>query len=133
LPSDIALLGAQDLARVGPINLVIVGWPCEGHTRASRGERLRDPRSRMFWEMLWVLRHLQTHQARVPAYILENVHLLGDTRFHVMASVHQIRSWIGLAVLLDALRVGSRAHCPRLWWTNLLQREVLRRAYETIP
>jgi len=25
-------------------------------------------------------------------YILENVPLLGDTRFHVMASVHEIRS-----------------------------------------
>ncbi len=43
LPSNIALLGAQDLARVGPINLVIVGWPCQGHTRAGRGEGLRDP------------------------------------------------------------------------------------------
>jgi hypothetical protein len=32
LPSDIALLGVQDLARVGPINLVIAGWPCQGHT-----------------------------------------------------------------------------------------------------
>jgi hypothetical protein len=59
-----------------------------------------------------VLRHLQTHQARVVAYILENVPLLGDTRFHVMASVHQIQSWIGPAVLLDATRVGSRAHRP---------------------
>jgi hypothetical protein len=28
LPSKIALLGAQDLARVGPIDLVIVAWPC---------------------------------------------------------------------------------------------------------
>jgi len=55
---DIALLGAQDLARVGPINLVIAGWPCQGHTRAGRGEGLRDPRSRMFWKMLQVLRHL---------------------------------------------------------------------------
>jgi len=52
LPLDIALLGAQDLARVGPINLVIAGWPCQGHTRAGRGEGLRDPQSRMFWEML---------------------------------------------------------------------------------
>jgi hypothetical protein len=33
-----------------------------------------------------VLRHLQTHQACSPAYILENVPLLGDTRSHVMAS-----------------------------------------------
>ncbi|CAK9224333.1 unnamed protein product [Sphagnum troendelagicum] len=133
LPLDIALLGAQDLAKVGPINLVIAGWPCQGHTRAGRGEGLRDPRSHMFWEMLRVLRHLQTHQARVPAYIPENVLLLGDTKSHVMANVHQIRSWIGPAVLLDAARVGSRAHRPRLWWTNLLPREVLRRAYETVP
>ncbi len=80
-----------------------------------------------------MLRHLQTHQAHVPAYILENVPLLGDTRSHVMASVHQIRSWIGPTVLLDATRVGSCVHRPRLWWTNLLPREVLRRAYETIP
>jgi site-specific DNA-cytosine methylase len=58
LPSDIALLGAQDLVRVGPIDLVIAGWPCQGHTRVGCGERLRDLRSRMFWEMLRVLHHL---------------------------------------------------------------------------
>jgi hypothetical protein len=133
LPSDIALLGAHDLVRVAPINLVIVGWPCQGHTRASHGEGLRDPRSHMFWEMLRVLRHLQTHQARAFTYILENVPLLGDTWSHVMASVHEIRSWIGPVVLLDATRVGSCAHRPQLWWMNLLPREVLRHAYETIP
>jgi hypothetical protein len=49
-----------------------------------------------------------------------------------MASVHKIRSWIGPAVLLDVARVGSRAHRPRLWWTNLLSKEVLRRAYEIV-
>jgi site-specific DNA-cytosine methylase len=37
------LLGAQGLVRVGPIDLVIVKWPCQGHTRAGRGEGLRDP------------------------------------------------------------------------------------------
>jgi hypothetical protein len=59
LPLDImALLGAHDLERVGPIDLVITGWPCKGHTKAGRGEQLRDPQSHMFWEMLWVLRHL---------------------------------------------------------------------------
>jgi hypothetical protein len=59
-----------------------------------------------------VLRHLQTHYARAPTYILENVFLLGDTRSHVMVSVHKIRSWIGPAVLLNATRVGSHAHRP---------------------
>jgi hypothetical protein len=79
-----------------------------------------------------VLRHLQTHQVPIPAYILEDVPLLGDTRSHVMASVHEIRSWIGPAILLDVTRVGLRAHRPQLWWTNLLPKEVLRHAYETV-
>jgi hypothetical protein len=59
-----------------------------------------------------MLHHLQTHQVRAPMYILENVPLLGDIRSHVMANVHEIRSWIGLAVFLDATRVGSRVHRP---------------------
>jgi C-5 cytosine-specific DNA methylase len=117
---------------VGLVDLVIAGWPCQGHTRAGHGDGLHNPQSRVFWEMLRVIRHLQLHQTRPPAYILENVPLLGDTRSRVMTSVHQVRSWIGPAVLLDAARVGSRAHRPRLWWTNLLPREVLRRAYDSV-
>ncbi len=80
-----------------------------------------------------MLRHFQTHQSHVPMYIFENVPLLGDTRSHVMVSVHEIWSWIGLVVLLDGMRVGSGAHRPRLWWTNLVPKEVFRRAYETVP
>ncbi|CAM6082734.1 unnamed protein product [Calypogeia fissa] len=40
LPSDISLLGAPDLERVGPVDLVIARWPCQGHTRAGRGRGL---------------------------------------------------------------------------------------------
>jgi hypothetical protein len=61
-----------------------------------------------------MLCHFHTHQAHVITYILENVPLLGDTRSHVMASVHKIRSWIGQTILLDAVRVGSHVHCPQL-------------------
>jgi hypothetical protein len=50
-----------------------------------------------------------------------------------MVSVHEIWSWIRPAILLDVTRVGSRAHRPQLWWTNLLPKEVLRRAYEIVP
>jgi hypothetical protein len=49
-----------------------------------------------------------------------------------MASVHEIQSWNGPMVLLDAVKVSSRAHRPQLWCTNLLPKEVLRRAYETV-
>ncbi|BBM99381.1 hypothetical protein Mp_1g20900 [Marchantia polymorpha subsp. ruderalis] len=65
LPSDISLLEAPDLDRVGHIDLVISGWPCHGHTRVDHGAGLQDPRSRMFWKMLRVLglaehRHLRS-------------------------------------------------------------------------
>ncbi|CAM6104818.1 unnamed protein product [Calypogeia fissa] len=132
LPLDISLLGAPDLERVGPVDLVIAGWPCQGHTRVGRGRGLQDPKSGMFYEMLRVLRYLQEFQARPPAYILENVPVLGDTRAQVLASVRQVRVWLGPALLLDAASVGSRAHRPRLWWTNLLPREVLRRAFDAV-
>jgi len=49
-----------------------------------------------------------------------------------MVSVHEIRSWIRSVILLDAARVGSCARRPQLWWMNLLPREVLRWAYETM-
>jgi hypothetical protein len=35
-------------------------------------------------------------------------------------------------ILLDFMRVRSSAHRPRLWWTNLVLREVLKWAYETV-
>jgi site-specific DNA-cytosine methylase len=37
LLEDISLLGVQDLTRVGEINLVIAGWPCQGHSTAGNG------------------------------------------------------------------------------------------------
>jgi site-specific DNA-cytosine methylase len=48
LPLNIALLGVQDLAKVSFIDLVIIGWPCQGHIQVGRGEGLCDLRSRMF-------------------------------------------------------------------------------------
>jgi hypothetical protein len=49
-----------------------------------------------------------------------------------MASVHEIQSWIGPMILLDVTKVGSCAHRPQLWWTNLVPKEVLRWAYEIV-
>jgi hypothetical protein len=32
------IVASVRLTRVGPIDLVIAGWPCQGHTRIGRGE-----------------------------------------------------------------------------------------------
>ena len=32
LPQDIALIGEDDLHRLGRVDLMIAGWPCQGHS-----------------------------------------------------------------------------------------------------
>jgi hypothetical protein len=132
LPQDISLLGAQDLTRVGEINLVIAGWPYQGHSTAGKGGGLQDHQSAMFWEMIRVICHLQDNQLHPPAYIFENVPLLGDAWSRVVASMHQVQQWLGPAVLLDAASVGLCAHPLPLWWTNLMPPEVFRVAYSQV-
>lgn len=51
-PIDIALIGYKDLKRLGRVDLVVAGWLCQGHSRAGLGQRLHDPRSGLFWELL---------------------------------------------------------------------------------
>jgi len=58
LLNNITLLGAFDLARIGPINLVIFGWSCQGLSQVDTGQRLFDPRSSLFWELICVVQHL---------------------------------------------------------------------------
>jgi hypothetical protein len=112
--------------------LVIAGWPCQSHSTAGKGGGLQDHRSAMFWEMIRVIHHLQDNQVHSPAYILENIPLLGDARSRVVPSMHQVQQWLEPALLLDAASVGSCAHCPRLWWTNLVPPKVLKVAYSQV-
>ena len=77
LPSDISLIGEEDLQRLGRMDLVMAGWPCQGHSRAGLGKGLQDPRSCLFWELLRLLRWWQRMLATPVGYILENVPPLG--------------------------------------------------------
>ena len=45
LPPDIALIGEEDLERLGRVDLVIARWPCQGHSRFGQGQSFQDPRS----------------------------------------------------------------------------------------
>ena len=85
LPGDISLIGEEDLQRLGRVDLVMAGWPCQGHSRAGLGRGLQDPRSGLFWELLRLLRWWQRMQATPVGYILENVPPLGTVDPQVQA------------------------------------------------
>jgi site-specific DNA-cytosine methylase len=55
LLNNITLLGAHDLDRIGPMDLVISGWPCQGLSQTCIGQGLSNPRSRLLWELIQVL------------------------------------------------------------------------------
>jgi hypothetical protein len=74
------------------------------------------------------MHYLQTSQRRPPDYIVENVPVVSSSRSRTLESMHRIHNILGVPVLIDAAAVGSRAHHPRLWWTNLTLAELLQSA-----
>jgi hypothetical protein len=128
LIGDISLISEKDLHWLGHVDLVTVGWPCQGMTMAGNQNGLEDGRSSRFYDMVRVIRYLQTSQRRPPAYIVENVPVESSSRSITLESMHKIHGILGVPVLIDAAVVGSRAHRPRFWWTNLAPAELLQSA-----
>jgi site-specific DNA-cytosine methylase len=124
LAGDIALISAEDIHRCGQVDLVIAGWPCQGMSMAGKQNGLQDGRSSRFHDM----RYLQTSQRRPPGYIVENVLVVSSSWSRTLESMHRIHNILGVPVLIDAAALGSRAHRPRLWWTNLAPAELLQSA-----
>jgi site-specific DNA-cytosine methylase len=53
LPQDIALIKHKHVQELGPVDLIICGFPCQGFSRASqRAQELQDPRSAAFFDMV---------------------------------------------------------------------------------
>jgi hypothetical protein len=74
------------------------------------------------------MRYLQTSQRQPLGYIVENVPAVNNSRSRTVESMHRIHNILGVLVLIDAAAVGSQAHRPRLWWTNLAPTELLQLA-----
>jgi hypothetical protein len=119
LPRDVTLISDDDLRRLGHVDLVIAGWPCQGHSRAGGGRGLDDPRSGLFADLLRLIQWWFTHQATPPGYIFENVPPLGDIRPKVRQDGAYIHHLLGPPTFVDAAAMGSFAHRPRWIWTNL--------------
>ena len=45
---DVTLVSEANLRRLGPVDLVIAGWPCQGHSRAAACQGLDDTISSFF-------------------------------------------------------------------------------------
>ncbi len=55
LPSDIQLIQKKHMELLGPVDLIISGWECQGFSAAGFGEGLSDTRSSLFTNMVRVI------------------------------------------------------------------------------
>ena len=62
LPQDVTMISDEDLRRLGHVDLIIAGWPCQGHSRAGTGQGLDDPRSSLFADLMRLTQWWFTHQ-----------------------------------------------------------------------
>jgi hypothetical protein len=58
--------------------------------------------------------------------------VVSSSRSRTLKNMHKIHNILGVLVLIDAAAVGSRAHHPQLWWTNLAPVDLLQSAVDRI-
>lgn len=101
---DVTKVKGSDLPK---IDLCIGGSPCQGFSFAGKGLNFEDPRSKLFFEFVRLVKELK------PKYwLLENV---------VMKKEHEkvISEFLGVEPILINSNLVSAQNRKRLYWTNI--------------
>jgi hypothetical protein len=127
LPRDVTLISEADLRHLDPMDMVIAGWPCQGHSRARAGRGLEDPRSRVFWNLIRLMQWWFAHQSSPLGYILR-MYLYWETSpfrrtqdtFNVAWPIlvdcmdQQVAAYVGRCEVCDRVRSSFSILSPQL-------------------
>ncbi len=101
---DVTQVRGEDLP---PIDLLIGGSPCQGFSHSGKKLNFNDPRSKLFFEFVRLLKELN------PRYfLLENVKMKKE--FEEVITQH-----LGVDPILINSSLVSAQNRPRLYWTNI--------------
>ncbi len=96
---------------LGKIDLVLGGSPCQGFSNSGDGLNFEDPRSRLFFEYIRILREVQSINPKVK-FLLENVKMKNEWR-------DKISNYIGVEPICINSSLVSALHRERYYWTNI--------------
>ena len=97
----------DDFCWLHKIDLLIGGSPCQGFSFAGKQLNFDDPRSKLFWEYVRLLKALK------PKYfLLENVKMKKE-------SMDVITEALGVEPIAINSRLFSAQNRPRIYWTNI--------------
>lgn len=105
---DVTDVKATDLP---PIDLLIGGSPCQGFSFAGKQLNFSDPRSKLFFEYVRILREIQGYYPDVK-FLLENVRMLSEYE-------NIISSHLGIFPVAINSALVSAQNRYRLYWTNI--------------
>jgi site-specific DNA-cytosine methylase len=71
LPSDIQLNKKKHIELLGPMDLIISGWECQGFSTTAFGEGLSDTRTSLFTDMVRLINWAQSLSPTLR-YVIEN-------------------------------------------------------------
>lgn len=97
------------------IDLLLAGSPCQGFSLAGKMLGHDDPRSRLYWVFLDILRHIQTYNPNVK-FLLENVRMRPNDE-------RQINESLGLMPVVINSYLVSAQNRVRLYWSNIRTRQ----------
>ena len=97
----------QDILQRGKVDLLVGGSPCQGFSFAGKQLNFDDPRSKLFFEFVRILK-----ECKPKYFLLENV---------VMAKASQqvISQYLGVEPIEINSSLVSAQHRKRLYWTNI--------------
>ena len=101
---DVQDVKADDLPQ---IDLLIGGSPCQGFSFAGKQLNFNDPRSKLFWEFVRLLKEL-----RPKYFLLENVKMKQQ-------SMDVITEALGVEPIFINSRLVSAQNRQRYYWTNI--------------
>lgn len=93
------------------IDLLIGGSPCQGFSFAGKQLNFSDPRSKLFFEYVRILREIQAYNPDVK-FLLENVRMLSEYE-------NIISSHLGIFPVAINSSLVSAQNRYRLYWTNI--------------
>jgi site-specific DNA-cytosine methylase len=100
LPSYIQLIQKKHMELLGPMDLIILGWECQGFSTTGFEKGLSDTRSGLSMDMVQLITWAQSISPTL-GYVIENTPFQLDQREKVQEHYTLIKHYLGEPLLLD--------------------------------
>lgn len=108
---DIRNINEDIIKKIGKIDLVLGGSPCQGFSRAGKGLNFEDSRSKLFFDFVNVLNIVKKYNPNVK-FLLENVQMRKEW-------IEIINKYMETEAISINSKLVSAQNRPRLYWTNI--------------